>query len=66
MMSGMGQYQLGKRLNDDEIASIVTFLRTLTGTNPAICIQPPQLPKSTTKTPKPSNACLQPMIVACC
>ena len=62
----MGQYQLGKRLNDDEIASIVTFLRTLTGTNPANCIKSPQLPKSTTKTPKPSNTCLQPMIVACC
>jgi cytochrome c peroxidase len=42
-------------LNDDEIASIVTFLKTLAGMIPAEYIQPPQLPKSTAKTPKPSN-----------
>jgi len=51
----MGEYQLGKRLNDDEITSIVTFLKTLTGTIPADYIKPPQLPKSTAQTPKPSN-----------
>ena len=51
----MGEYQLGKRLNDDEITSIVTFLKTLTGTIPADYIKPPQLPKSMAKTPKPSN-----------
>ena len=51
----MGEYQLGRRLNDDEIASIVTFLKTLTGTIPADYIKPPQLPKSTAKTPKPSK-----------
>jgi cytochrome c peroxidase len=51
----MGEYQLGRRLNDNEIASIVTFLKTLTGAIPADYIKPPQLPKSTAKTPKPSN-----------
>ena len=51
----MGEYQPGKRLNDDEIAFIVTILKTLTGTIPADYIKPPQLPKSMAKTPKPSN-----------
>ena len=51
----MGEYQPGKRLHNDEIASIVTFLKTLTGTIPADYIKPLQLPKSTAKTPKPSN-----------
>ena len=51
----MGEYQLGKQLKDDEIASIVTFLKTLTGEIPAEYIKPPELPKSTAKTPKPSN-----------
>ena len=51
----MGEYQLGKQLNSQEIASIVTFLKTLTGTIPAEYTKPPQLPKSTSRTPKPSN-----------
>jgi len=51
----MGEYQLGKQLRDDEIASIVTFLKTLTGEIPLDYVKPPQLPKSTAKTPKPSN-----------
>ena len=51
----MAEYQLGKNLNDDEIASIVTFLKTLTGDIPAEYIKPPELPKSTASTPKPSN-----------
>jgi len=51
----MGEYQLGKQLKDDEIASIVTFMKTLTGEIPAEYIKPPQLPKSTAKTPKPSG-----------
>jgi len=51
----MGEYQLGKQLKDDEIASIVTFLKTLTGQIPAEYTKPPGLPKSTAKTPKPSN-----------
>ena len=51
----MGEYQLGKQLTDDEVASLVTFLKTLTGEIPAEYIKPPELPKSTAKTPKPSN-----------
>jgi cytochrome c peroxidase len=51
----MAEYQLGRQLKDDEIASIVTFLRTLTGEIPAEYVKPPQLPKSTAKTPKPSS-----------
>jgi len=51
----MAEYQLGKQLKDDEIASIVIFLKTLTGEIPAEYIKPPQLPKSTAKTPKPSR-----------
>jgi cytochrome c peroxidase len=30
----MGEYQLGKNLSKEEVASIVTFLNTLTGTPP--------------------------------
>jgi cytochrome c peroxidase len=51
----MGEYQLGRQLKADDIASIVTFLKTLTGQIPAEYIKPPQLPKSTAKTPKPSR-----------
>jgi cytochrome c peroxidase len=34
-VSQMAEYQLGKNLSKDEVASIVTFLNTLTGTVPA-------------------------------
>jgi len=51
----MAEYQLGKQPPDDEIASIVTFVKTLTGEIPAEYIEPPELPKSTAKTPKPSS-----------
>ena len=54
-VKSMGQYQLGKQLKDEDVASIVTFLKTLTGAIPVEYIQPPVLPKSTDKTPKPSN-----------
>ena len=52
----MGEYQLGKQLKDEQVASIVTFLKTLTGTIPAEYIQQPELPKSTAKTPKPQES----------
>jgi cytochrome c peroxidase len=55
-VKGMGEYQLGRELKDDEISSIVTFLKTLTGTIPAEYIKPPALPRSTAKTPKPGKA----------
>ena len=51
----MAEYQLGKQLKDDEVASIVAYLKTLTGSIPTEYIKPPELPKSTAKTPKPSN-----------
>jgi len=51
----MGEYQLGKQLTDNEVASILTFLKALTGEIPAEYIKPPELPKSTAKTPKPSG-----------
>ena len=34
-VSKMAEYQLGKNLSQDEVASIVTFLNSLTGTAPA-------------------------------
>jgi cytochrome c peroxidase len=52
----MGDYQLGKRLGDAEVRSIVLFLQSLTGEIPADYIKPPALPPSTVKTPKPEEA----------
>jgi cytochrome c peroxidase len=49
----MGKYQLDENLNSKEIASIVTFLKSLTGTAPKITI--PILPPSTAKTPVPDR-----------
>ena len=49
----MGAYQLGQELNAERVASIVTFLKALTGELPADYIKEPALPKSTDKTPKP-------------
>ena len=50
----MAQHQRGVDLKDDENASIVTWLKTLTGTSPAEYIKKPALPPSTDKTPKPA------------
>lgn len=52
----MGEHQLGKTLSDADIASIVTFLKTLTGELPAALIAEPPMPPSTDKTPKPDPA----------
>jgi cytochrome c peroxidase len=49
----MAEYQLGKQLTDEEVASIVTWLKSLTGEIPADYVQEPALPASTSKTPKP-------------
>lgn len=51
----MGEHQLGKQLRDDEIHSIVTWLKSLTGTIPGDYIKPPKLPESTRQTPKPER-----------
>ena len=49
----MGEYQLGRKLTDQEVKQIVVFLRTMTGQLPTDYIKEPALPKSTAKTPKP-------------
>jgi cytochrome c peroxidase len=49
----MGDYQLGKTLTDAEVQHIVAFLAVLTGKIDQEYIKPPELPKSTAKTPKP-------------
>lgn len=48
----MAEYQVGKKLEDAEVNSIVTWLKTLTGTIPDAYIVKPELPASTDKTPK--------------
>ena len=52
----MADYQMGRTLSDAEIQSIATWMNSLTGEIPADYIKPPELPKSTAKTPKPSDA----------
>lgn len=52
----MARHQLGKELQDAETGSIVTWLKTLTGTIPAAYITKPVLPASGPKTPKPDPA----------
>jgi len=48
----MALHQLGRELNDAETASIVTWLKTLTGEIPREYIKKPELPPSSDKTPK--------------
>ena len=47
----MGRVQLGRRFSDEENASIVAFLHTLTGDQPSFPL--PLLPPSTDRTPRP-------------
>lgn len=51
----MADYQLGKQLQPEETASIVAWLKTLTGDLPAEFIKEPELPASGPKTPKPGR-----------
>jgi len=51
----MAEYQLGKKLTDADVNSIVAWLKTLTGEIPADYVKPPRLPKSTAATPKPGD-----------
>jgi cytochrome c peroxidase len=53
-ISRMAEYQVGKTLTDDQIGSILTWMGSLTGEIPADYIKEPALPKSTSRTPKPS------------
>jgi cytochrome c peroxidase len=48
----MGRLQLGKKFTAQENASIVAFLKTLTGDQPDFKL--PILPPSTDKTPRPT------------
>jgi cytochrome c peroxidase len=48
----MGTAQLGTELNDNQVDSIVAFLKTLTGKIPEV--QYPELPPSTNETPRPN------------
>jgi len=52
----MGKHQLGIELSKDEVASIVTWLGSLTGQIPADYIKAPGLPNSTSDTPRPDSA----------
>jgi len=49
----MAEYQLGEKLTDIQVKSIVTWLKSLTGEIPSDYIKEPALPKSTARTPKP-------------
>jgi cytochrome c peroxidase len=49
----MAEYQLGKTLTAEQTKQIVDFLKVLTGKVDPEYIKPPELPKSTAKTPKP-------------
>ena len=51
----MARIQLGKQLSDDEVGSIATFLKALSGAPPADYIAPPKLPPSGPKTPQPDR-----------
>lgn len=52
----MAEFQLGKKLSDEEVGQIVDFLRVLTGRIDPDYIKPPALPKSTPTTPKPDRS----------
>ena len=54
-VSKMADHQLGQQLSKEDVASIVTFLKALTGELPAEYIKEPPLPKSTAMTPKPET-----------
>lgn len=49
----MGEHQLGRTLTPAQVAEIRTFLGSLTGELPTAYIQPPTLPPSGPKTPRP-------------
>jgi cytochrome c peroxidase len=50
----MAEHQLGKNISDEETASIVAFLKALTGEIPKDYIAPPKLPEDGPNTPKVS------------
>lgn len=52
MVKMMAEYQLAKSLTDEEVASIVTFLKALKGDIPKEYVAEPKLPESGPNTPK--------------
>lgn len=54
MVKKMAEHQVGKTITDEQCASIVAFLKALTGDLPTDYIREPKLPASTEQTPKPS------------
>jgi cytochrome c peroxidase len=52
----MGEYQVGASLTDEQVKSINTWLKSLTGEIPAEYIKKPTLPPSSKTTPKPETA----------
>jgi cytochrome c peroxidase len=48
----MGRLQLGREFSDEEIDSLVAFLKSLTGEQPSFAL--PQLPPSSPETPRPT------------
>ena len=51
----MARHQMGRELAPEQVASITTFLDSLTGELPTAYIAPPELPKNGPKTPKPDH-----------
>ena len=51
----MADYQLGKQLKPEEVKAIIAWLAALTGEIPTDYVQPPELPPSTPRTPKPDT-----------
>jgi cytochrome c peroxidase len=49
----MGEYQLGKQLKKEEVESITSFLKTLTGDVPKAWLQEPKMLAPGKDTPKP-------------
>jgi cytochrome c peroxidase len=49
----MGEYQLGRKIQKADADAIVTWLNVLTGDLPVNYTSPPDLPRSTARTPKP-------------
>lgn len=53
MVTLMGRYQLGKELDQAQVASLVTFLKALTGELPKAAVAEPRMLPSGKATPKP-------------
>lgn len=53
MVGMMAEHQLGRTFSDGEVASVVEFLKALTGELPAEFIKEPKLPESGPDTPEP-------------